>query len=134
LPEGVIGYELKDERQFFALLQAVVGLAVLVFFPGFIKGLGKAVSVVEHLSLLARHGGLTHRNDRSGELGASPVNPMSRTLAIRVKGLAVLAGRDCEGENSRPIDYLVASFFLLDGFAIDDVMGLSVLTRRGPML
>jgi hypothetical protein len=41
-----------------------------VFFPGFIKGLGKAVGVVKHLSLLARHGGLTHRNDRFGELGA----------------------------------------------------------------
>ena len=109
MPEWVIGYELKDEHQFFALLQAVVGLAVFVFFPGFIKGLGKAVSVVEHLSLLARHGGLTHRNDRSGELGASPGNPMSRTLAIRMNGLAVQAGRYCEEENPQPIDYLVAS-------------------------
>jgi hypothetical protein len=59
---------------------------------------------------------------------------MSRTLAITVNGLAVQAGRDCEGENPRPIDYLVASFFLLDGFAIDDVIGLSVLTRPGPTL
>ena len=60
MPEWMIGYKLKDECQFFSLLQAVVGVAVLVFFPGFIKGLGKAVSVVEHLGLLARHGGLTH--------------------------------------------------------------------------
>jgi len=48
-----------------------------------------------------------------------------------VNGLAVMAGRDCEGENPRLLDYVVASFLLLDGFAIDDVMGLSVLTRRG---
>lgn len=108
MPEWVCGYELKDERQFFALLQAVVGLAVLVFFPGFIKGLGKAIGVVEHLSLLARHGGLTHRNDRSGELGTSPRHPMSRTLAISLNGLAVQAGRECEGKNPRSIDYLVA--------------------------
>ena len=51
-----------------------------------------------------------------------------------MNGLAVQAGRDCEGENPRPIDYLVASFFLLDGFAIDDVIGLSVLARPGPTL
>ena len=51
-----------------------------------------------------------------------------------MNGLAVQAGRDCEGENPRPIDYLVASFFLLDRFAIDDVIGLSVLTRPGPTL
>ena len=128
----MIGYELKDERQFFALLQAMVGLAVLVFFPGFIKGLGKAVGVVEHLSLLARHGGLTHRNDRSGELGASLENPMSRTLAIRVNGLAVQAGRDCEGEKTRdPLTIWLLIRHLLDGFAMHDVMGLSVLTRRG---
>jgi hypothetical protein len=63
LPEWVFGYELKDERQLFALLQAMVGLAVLVFFPGFIKGLSKAVGVVKHLSLLARYGGLSHRNE-----------------------------------------------------------------------
>ena len=47
-----------------------------------------------------------------------------------MNGLAVMAGRDCEGENPRLLDYVVASFLLLDGFAIDDVMGLSVLTRR----
>lgn len=97
MPEWVFGYELKDERQFFALFQAVVGLAVLMFFPGFIKGLGKAVSVVEHLSLLARHGGLTHRSDRSGELSPSPGNSMSRTLARAMIALAVL---DCEGGKS----------------------------------
>ena len=129
----------------------MVGLAVLVFFPGFIKGLGKAVSVVEHLSLLARHGGLTHRSDRSGELSTSPGNSMSRTLARAMNALAVL---DCEGKICDPWttcsvpsllfsllssvqsrrELLGQNAYFSSWIRIDDVMGLSVLDWREPTL
>ena len=104
----------------------MVGLAVFVFFPGFIKGLGKAVSVVEHLSLLARHGGLTHRSDRSGELSTSLGDSMSRTLARAMNALAVL---NCERGNPRPIDYLVASFSSVFSASISAIKGRSTRAR-----